>query len=132
MQLKLTMALAALRIITGLLIAYHGLELFDSKVMENYLTWERIQALPQPKAWVVAGKAAELAGGLALALGLFTRYAALTVMCVFLFITFYLGNGKFWYQDQHPFLFALIAALYAVAGSGVWSMDEKILSKKRL
>jgi putative oxidoreductase len=122
--------LAILRIITGMLVAYHGLEVFDGSKINDYLAWERIKALPAPRTMVYVGKATELLGGLALALGLFTRIAASAIAAVFLFITFYLGDGRFWYEEQHPFLFILLAALYLFAGGGKWSMDNKLRKKE--
>lgn len=116
-------SLALLRIITGLLVAYHGLELFDAAKINEYMDWHSIKVLPAPRAMVSIGKATELFGGLALALGLFTRIASLAIAAVFVFITFYLGDGRFWYEEQHPFLFILLAALFAFTGGGKWSVD---------
>lgn len=122
-------ALAVVRIITGLLVAYHGLEIFDGVKMQEYQTWDSIKALPGANVMVYTGKAIELAGGLALALGLFARAAAAGIMVVMLFICFYLGNGKFWYEDQHPFLLALLSVLYCMSGAGTWSIDQKWRNK---
>jgi putative oxidoreductase len=58
-------------------------------------------------------------------LGLYTRIASITCIAVFLFITFIVGDGKFWYQDQHPFLFVLLGMLFLVVGPGAWSVDGR-------
>lgn len=113
-----------MRIITGLLLAYHGLEVFKPDIMNNYLVWDSIKALPFSKVMLYLGKGIELVAGILLALGLFTRISALFGAIVMLFICFYIGNGKFWYEDQHPFLFGMMALMFAVYGPGAWAIDN--------
>jgi putative oxidoreductase len=45
------------------------------------------------------------------------------------FICFRIGQGRFWYEDQHPFLFVLLALFFVFAGAGKYSLDE-VISKK--
>ena len=118
--------LALIRIIIGGLVAYHGWEIFDDKIMTGYLQWEVIKKLPTPEFMVYLGKGLELVTGICFILGLFTRIAAVLLAIVMLFICFYVGKGKFYYEDQHPFLFALIAMVYFFTGPGKWSMDQKL------
>jgi putative oxidoreductase len=122
--------IAGIRIITGLLLAYHGLELFDAKIMETYLGWDKIKVLPFPEFLTYVGKAIELAGGLLLAIGLFTRIASLLIIFDMLFICFYIGNGKFYYEDQHSFLFALLAIVFFFAGSVKFGLDNHFFKGK--
>lgn len=95
--------------------------------MAVYMTWEPVQKLPAAKWMVIGGKGIELLGGIMLALGWYTRLAGTLIALVMLFICFYIGEGKFWYQDQHPFLLAMIAALYAVGGSGRYGIDHRMV-----
>lgn len=120
--------LAIIRIITGLLMAYHGLEVFDREVMVSYLTWDVIKGLFAPEFMVYLGKGLELVTGVFLALGIFTRLSSLFMIADMLFICFVISNGKFWYEDQHPFLFALIALVFFFTGPGSWSLQP---SKKQ-
>ena len=122
-------AMGLLRIITGLLLAYHGLEVFKPDVMNNYLAWDSIKALPFNKPVLYLGKGIELVGGILLALGLFTRISAAAGTIVMLFICFYIGNGRFWYEDQHPFLFALLCSVFLLNGSGALALSNKIKKK---
>lgn len=115
--------LAVLRIMTGLLLAYHGLEIFKPEVMKMYEDWDSIKALPSGKLMTYVGKGAELVLGLMLAAGLFTRIAAAGLCMVMLFITFYIGEGRFWYEEQHPFLLAMLCAVFVVIRESVWSID---------
>ena len=116
--------LAALRIITGLMMMYHGWEIFDSAVINDYATWDMIKTLPAPLGMVYLGKGLELVTGICFVLGLFTRISALLMAVNMLFICFKIGNGKFYYQDQHPFLFAMIAMVFFFTGPVKWSLDK--------
>lgn len=116
--------LAILRIITGLLMAYHGWEVFDSNKMSEYAKWDIIKALPSPAFMVYLGKALEFITGTLLALGLFTRLAALLMAINMLFICFKVGDGKFYYEDQHPFIFAMLAMVFFFTGPVKWGIDQ--------
>ncbi|RFS13967.1 DoxX family protein [Emticicia sp. C21] len=116
--------LAIIRIITGLLMVYHGLEIFQSSQMQEYASWDSIKDMPFPAFWAYLGKGAELVGGVLLAVGFMTRTAAILIAGTMLFITFKIGGGKFWYEAQHPFLFVLLALVYFFTGPGKWSVDN--------
>jgi putative oxidoreductase len=122
--------LAVIRITTGLLMAYHGWEVFDSVKMAEYAKWNVIQTLPAPLFMVYVGKALELVTGLCLAAGIFTRVAALLMAANMLFICFKVGHGRFYYEDQHPFIFAVLALVFFFAGPVKWSLDEWRFTKK--
>jgi uncharacterized membrane protein YphA (DoxX/SURF4 family) len=75
---------------------------------------------------VYIGKATELIGGILLFLGLFTRVACLILIIVMSYITFFVGHGKIWYEDQHPFLLVLFALTFIFTGPGNFSLDKMI------
>jgi putative oxidoreductase len=115
--------LLLLRVVTGLLMAYHGLEVFDAETIKGYTTWDPIKTLPYPLFMVYLGKGMELITGICMAVGLFTRIAAVFMFIDMIFICFKVGTGKFWYQDQHPFLFALLALVFFFTGPVKWGLD---------
>lgn len=117
------------RIIIGLLLLYHGWEVFNPTTMQGYFTWDAFKG-PLGPWWVYAGKIAELLAGLSLFLGLFTRMGALLGMGTLAYVTFFVGQGRFWYEDQHPFLFVLFCALFLGVGAGRWSLDALLFSAK--
>jgi putative oxidoreductase len=121
--------LAVIRIITGLLMVYHGLEIFDPELIAGYTTWDVIKKLPAPTFMVYVGKGLELVTGICFCLGIFMRVASLFMVADMLFICFFVGNGKFYYEDQHPFLFALIALLFFFTGPGSWSLQPTVSRK---
>lgn len=128
--LMLQGALAIVRIITGLLMAYHGWEVFDNTKMGEYAKWESFSAYSSPSVMVYVGKGAELVAGVLLTLGLFTRLGAAVLMITMCYILFKVGNGKFWYEDQHPFLFVLLGFIYLFVGGGKYSLDSLFFRRK--
>lgn len=118
--------LAVIRIIVGLLMAYHGVEIFQPEVMATYQTWHVIKQMPAPEFMVYLGKTLEFVTGVCFILGIFTRIAALLMAIDLLFICFVVGQGRFYYEDQHPFLFALLALIYFFTGPVKWSLDQRI------
>ncbi len=119
-----TTGFAIIRIITGLLMVYHGFEIFNSAQMNEYASWDSIKSMPFPAFWAYLGKGAELVGGILLTIGFMTRPAAILLALTMLFICFKIGNGKFWYDAQHPFLFALLSMIFFFTGPGKWSVDN--------
>jgi putative oxidoreductase len=116
-------ALAIIRIVVGLLMAYHGLEIFDRETMQSYLTWENFNG-GTGEFLVYLGKASEFISGVLLTLGLFTRLGGLIAAGTLAYITFFVGHGRFWYEDQHPFMFVLFGVLFFFTGPGAWSLDK--------
>jgi putative oxidoreductase len=118
-------ALAIIRIIFGALMIYHGKEIFQPDLMKTYAEWDMFKG-PNGLLKVYIGKTSEFVAGLSLLFGLFTRLGALLTAGTFVFITFFVGNGRFWYEDQHPFMFGLLGAIYFFNGPGAWSLDALI------
>ncbi|MBX2893893.1 MAG: DoxX family protein [Cyclobacteriaceae bacterium] len=115
--------LALIRITVGLLLAYHGFEVFDRATMQSYLTWDSFKS-GAGEFLVYLGKSSEFISGVLLTLGIFTRFGGLLAVGTLSYITFFVGNGRFWYQDQHPFMFVLFGLLFFFTGPGEWSLDK--------
>ena len=122
-----------LRVLAGITIFKYGLELFDSTSMQGYSAWLRDIGFPIPAAAAYAGKVAELAGGLLLTVGLFTRLASLLLTIVMAIIVFVMGKPEWLAVDGGLFLF-LIFLHFFFTGAGPWSMDAwragRILTKQ--
>jgi putative oxidoreductase len=117
--------IAVVRIIVGLLMVYHGQEVFDSKLMQEYAKWDVFED-KSAVMMVYAGKSSELIAGILLTLGLFTRVGAVLLLGTMAYILFFVGQGRFWYEDQHPFMFILFAILFLFYGPGAWSLDAAL------
>jgi len=128
--IALTQGIALVRIIVGALIVYHGQEVFNPELMNGYMTWDTFDK-SNARLLVYLGKSSELIAGITLLLGLFTRIGALITVGTLSYITFFIGHGKFWYEDQHPFMFVLFGLLFLFTGPGAWSMDALIFKKRR-
>lgn len=122
--------ITAVRIIVGLLMAYHGIEVFNSEVMKGYSTWDSFKGYSSPSILVYIGKSAELVAGIFLTIGLFTRVASLVLIGTMFYIIFFIGHGKIWYEDQHPFLFVLLGFVFIFCGPGKFSMDHAMFNKQ--
>jgi len=125
----LDQGIAVIRIITGALLIYHGQEVFNPELMKGYTEWDTFKG-PTASLMVYAGKSSELIAGLLLLSGFLTRIGAIITIGTLFYITFFIGHGKFWYEDQHPFLFVLLGLLFLFTGPGAWSLDKYIFKRK--
>lgn len=124
-----TTGLTLIRLIVGGFLIYHGWEIFHEAKMNEYLVWDNFKQ-SNGKLLVYAGKAAELLAGILFVAGLFTRIASLLAIGTMCYIAFFLGNGIIWNNDQHPFLFVLLALVFFFTGPGKYSLDHYIFKSK--
>ena len=120
--------IAFLRIIIGVFLVIHGKEIFEAAKMEEYTKWDTFKT---SAIMPYIGKGAEFIAGILLIVGLFTRLACLITIGTFAYITFFVGNGKFWMEDQHPFMFVLFGLLFFFTGPGAMSLDRILFGKRR-
>jgi putative oxidoreductase len=115
--------MAFIRILFGLLLIYHGWEIFSPETMNMYLGWEIFKG-KLGVYFVYFGKCIELLTGISFVLGFYTRVSGLVIMLTFLFVTFVVGSGDFWYKDQHPFMFAMMGLVYYFYGPGKFFLNR--------
>jgi putative oxidoreductase len=75
----------------------------------------------------------EFFGGLALALGLFTRLSAIAISILLLVaIPVHISNGFFWTSGgyEYPLLWLIIALSFIAKGGASYSIDNLIAAKK--
>jgi putative oxidoreductase len=116
--------ISIIRIVVGFFLIYHGWEIFDSPTMNEYLKYDTFKNSSYSSFMVYAGKGGELIAGFLLFIGWLTRLASVAIIITFLYIAFFVGHGKIWYDDQHPFLFVLLALVFFFTGPGKWSVDN--------
>ena len=122
--------LLVIRLLTGAFMVYHGWEVFLPDKIEGYAQWLTDLKFPAPRFMAYLGKGAELVGGLLLMAGLFTRFAAVALAITMAVICFVMGKGRIFTDDQHPFLFILLAAVFFFLGAGTWSLDHRLHGNK--
>ncbi|MEX2235606.1 MAG: DoxX family protein [Cyclobacteriaceae bacterium] len=123
--------IALVRIMVGVLLIFHGLQLFESQDMNGFADVLFNMSVPFPEAMAYTGKIVELIGGGFLILGLFTRLMTALLFLTFMFITFVMGEGKIFTDNQHPFLFAMMSLLFFFTGAGRLSIDYILFINKK-
>ncbi len=124
------LAWPGVRIITGLWLMPHGAQKLFGWFGGHGLTgtgqyFESIGITPGVTFALVAG-IVEFFGGLALALGLLTRFVALIVAGLLLVaLTTHLPNGFFWTQGgyEYPLMWFFLALALFLRGAGRFSLD---------
>lgn len=115
--------IAIIRIVVGVMLIFHGWQVFERQDMSGFTDLLFNLSIPYPEALAYAGKVVELVGGVFLIFGLFTRLVTALLFLTFLFITFGLGEGKIFTENQLPFLFALVSLIFFFTGAGRLSVD---------
>jgi putative oxidoreductase len=126
--------LLVLRLVVGLGFAAHGAQklfgLFNGYGIEGTAgMFEKLGLRPgRQHAW--AAGTAELLGGLLIALGLVTPFAAAALVAVMTaaVLTVHLSKGFFNSNGGYEYNLVLAAALFALAaiGAGEWSLDNAL------
>jgi uncharacterized membrane protein YphA (DoxX/SURF4 family) len=123
-------AVGLIRIIVGILMIYHGWEVFKKDTMDGYAKWLTDLHFPMPALFAYLGKGAEFVGGIMLTLGFLTRLAIIPVVITMGVICFGMGQGRVWADEQHPFLFILLCLVFFFFGPGRFSVDKVIFKNK--
>jgi putative oxidoreductase len=128
------LALLVLRLVVGLLFAAHGAQKLFGVLGGGGLegTAGMFDNIGLRPGWLQARVAgtAELVGGLLIALGLFTPFAAAALIAVMVaaIVTVHAPNGIWNTNQGYEFNLVLIAAVFALAGigAGAWSLDNAL------
>ena len=117
--------LALLRIFTGIALAFgHGLGKMPPS--ERFIEGVSKLGFPAPGLFAWAAGLSEFAGGVALALGLFTRVSGFFI-AVTMFVAAFLQHMNDGFERQEKaLLFLFIAILFLATGSGSWGADAFI------
>jgi putative oxidoreductase len=121
-----------LRVVLGVSFFIHGLAKFQGGI-ENIVGWFDSIGLPGALAYMVAS--IELVGGIALVIGLGTRYVSILVSILMVGAIFkaklalgFLGNGQMaGYELDLAFL--AIAAFLAINGSKMFALDQMVFKE---
>jgi len=132
--LSTDLALALVRVVVGLVIAAHGaqkvLGVWGGPGLAGWTQGVSRMGMRPPAFWAWVSAFAELAGGIAFALGLLLPVvaAALTIQMAVAIARAHWGKG-FWNTQggiEFPFTLGAIAAINGVADPGMYSLDRTL------
>lgn len=121
-------ALLLLRIAAGLGLASHGYNAVVNggvEAIEGFAGFLESMGFPAPIAFAWIAKSTELAGGICVAIGLFTRPAALlcAVTMLVAILTAHLGDS--FDQWELALLYCVAMTVIAMTGAGKYSIGAK-------
>lgn len=122
--------ITVLRVVVGIIFLVHGLQKVFGFGLEGTTGFLGSLGIPVPVVAAILVMGAETLGGLALILGLFTRWAALPLAFIMLvaILTVHVSKGFFAGNGGYEFPLLLMASNVALTllGSGAFALDEVI------
>jgi putative oxidoreductase len=119
-----------LRVVIGIIFAVHGYQKLALMGVGNVAEFFGGAGIPLPLVsdWIVT--LVELLGGIALILGLYTRWVSIPLAIIMLvaLLMVHVPNGFFVSEGGFEFVFILLAGLVALAflGAGPFSLDQQL------
>src|SRR4051794_36762247 len=110
-----SLGLLVLRVVVGLTLAWHGYDKLHEPLKSQFISGVGSMGLPGGEKMAYAAMAAELGGGIAIALGLLTRPAALLILCTMCVAVFKAHAGQAYHDTPNKQL----AASYAAAAAAL-------------
>lgn len=128
-------SLLLVRLALAMVLLYHGTQKafgwFDGRGYQAVLEgWTARHGWPIWFAWL--GIIGEVAGGLGLAAGLFTRVAAFGAACTMATAAYtHIKGGDPWTKVEVPLALALFSVAILVSGAGSLSLDKVFFGKRK-
>ncbi len=123
-------ALALVRIIVGLLILNHGLMLFNTEKMQEFMTFLEKLYVPFPLMMAYVSKGTEFLGGVLLICGLFTRWVSAPLV-INMLVALRAHTWQITGEGEHAFLFLLLFMVFLLVGGGKFSLDHLLFAKEQ-
>jgi putative oxidoreductase len=124
--------LAVLRIVTGIVFAMHGYQKFFGMHVSGVTGFFGSLGVPGPHFFAILVSTVELVGGIAIILGLFTRFVAIPLIVDMMtaIVLVHAKNG-FFLPTGIEFVLMLMTSCIALvlAGSGAFSADRALRRK---
>jgi putative oxidoreductase len=83
--------------------------------------------------WAIVVGLTEVAGGLCLAFGLFTRVAAVPILIFLLTAAIYHSQFGFYWNTrgfEYPLFWAIVVLHFLIRGAGDWSLDGYLARRR--
>ena len=124
--------LLALRVLAGLGMATHGYgKLFTEGRMEGFAEGVAAMGFPLPVVFAWLAALSELAGGLLLAAGLFTRYAAFLIFGTMTVAAFVAHAGDPFAERELALLYWSVSLAFMLTGGGKFAVERLFKKSKR-
>jgi putative oxidoreductase len=124
--------LLALRVLAGLGMATHGYgKLFTEGRMEGFAEGVAAMGFPLPLVFAWLAALSELAGGLLLAAGLFTRYAAFFIFGTMTVAAFVAHAGDPFAARELALLYWSVSLAFMLTGGGKFAVERLFKKSKR-
>lgn len=116
--------LLVLRVWVGFVLAFgHGIGKLGK--YEKFVAGVASDGIPLPELTAPFAIASELVGGILLALGLFTRAAAASILATMLVIAFWVHASDPFMDKEFPLAYAVAALVVLISGPGKYSLDAR-------
>ncbi len=127
-------ALTVLRIVTGIVFLMHGWQKLAMMGIGGFAGFLGQLGIPGAEAAAVVVTAIEVIGGLALILGIGTRWVAIPLACDMLvaLVTVHLAAGFFVSEGGYELVLLLLAASVALilGGSGALALENQVRGRR--
>jgi putative oxidoreductase len=130
---QLSLGIAIVRIIVGIIFAAHGYQKFFVYGMDGAIGAFTQMGVPAPNITAPLVAVVELGGGIALILGLLTRLAAFALAIdMFVAVVLVRLKGGFFMPNGAEFeiLLCLASVALVISGAGALSVDEAIARRR--
>jgi len=122
--------LLVMRLWFGLVMAFtHGLGKMTH--LSGFSASVAKLGLPAPSVMAFAAAASELAGGLLLALGLFTRVAGPALASTMLVAAFVVHSDDPFIKKEFALAYAVVAIVLTITGAGRLSLDGLLFNRQK-
>jgi putative oxidoreductase len=122
----------SIRLYAGLALVSHGYPKLFGATATNAAFFESAGFRPA-LFWTIVIGLTEVAGGLCLALGFFTRVAALPILIFLLAAVVYHSRYGFYWNAggfEYPLFWAIVVLHFLVRGGGPWSLDAYLRHRR--
>ena len=120
-----------LRVLTGVGIAHHGYGKVFGGHMDGFAEGIAAMGFPMPELFAWAAALSEFAGGICIALGLFTRPAAFFVFTTMAVAAFIKHSADPLKVKELALAYWTISGALVFLGAGMFSLDYKIKTSRK-